>query len=351
MRLVNQTAVPAVLTTSDLDGSSRRVGVLTAKASFRFDHRGQVELETQEPLPLFAQDQRTALGDLPGDLQPRADTAFEVILLGHAYAPDERPVSGLTVRLTVGDVRRELLVFGDRTWAPNRKACSRPTPFTEMPLGYERAFGGTVPISLDRESIFDLSDSCNKHGKGFDAERKARELGGLLRAPSGYPKLPGGYVRPLPNLEDPAAPIARWEDAPRPMSWATVPADVPIWATRPISHAAPAESHELPAAIGYRAHPDWVIPLPSAAPRLRLENLLPSTPVLEMSVPDLKVVADYTLGGRMGSRPLLPHTLVLLPDQARFTMVYRLPFNFQFATGDDRELRLRVESKWFGGQA
>ncbi|MGC9982049.1 MAG: DUF2169 domain-containing protein [Polyangia bacterium] len=359
MRLVNQTAVPATVTTSDFEGSTQRIGLLTAKATFRFDSQGRVELETQEPFPLLVQDEKTPLGDLPADLQPRADASLEVIVLGHAYASRERPVSTLTVALTVGKVRRELLVFGNRCWAVDRKIASRPEPFTKMPLTYSRAFGGTVPINLDRESVFDLSDTCNKHGLGFDAERMARELGDLLKAPRGYPLLPAGYVRRLPNLEDPRALITRWEDAPLPMCWATIPIDVPLWVARParenpkLSPPPPLAEikREIPVAVNYRAHPDWVIPVPTMAPTIRLDNLLAATPVLEMSMPDFGIVADYTVNGRIGRRSLMPHMLVLLPDQQRFYVVYRLPFNFQFQPGDEREFQLRTEPRWFSGAA
>ncbi len=354
MRLVNQTAVPATVTTSDFEGSTQRIGLLTAKATFRFDDQGRVELETQEPFPLLAQDERTPLGDLPADLQPRVDASMEVIVLGHAYAPRGRPVSALTAALTVGQVRRELLVFGDRSWAPDRKIVSRPAPFTKMPLTYSRAFGGTVPINLDQESVFDLCDTCNRHGLGFDAERMARELGTLLKAPRGYPALPAGHVRRLPNLEDPRAPIARWDDAPLPLCWATIPIDVPLWVVRQARGKPkpppppPAEiKRELPSVANYRAHPDWVIPVPTLAPTVRLENLVATIPTLEISVPDFGVVADYTVNGRIGRHSLMPHTLVLLPDEWRFYVVYRLPFNFQFQPGDERELRLRTEPKWF----
>ena len=108
---------------------------------------------------------------------------------------------------------------------------------------------------------------------------------------------------------------------------------------------------ELPSVVNSRAHPDWVIPLPPSAPTLRLENLLAGTPVLEMSLPSLGVVADYTINGRTGRRSLTPHMLVLLPDQGRFYVVYRLPFNFQFQPGDEREFRLCTEPKWFSGAA
>jgi len=82
MRLVNQTAVPATVTTSDFEGSTQRIGLLTAKATFRFDDQGRVELETQEPFPLLAQDEKTPLGDLPADLQPRVDSSLESLCWG-----------------------------------------------------------------------------------------------------------------------------------------------------------------------------------------------------------------------------------------------------------------------------
>jgi hypothetical protein len=73
--------------------------------------------------------------------------------------------------------------------------------------------------------------------------------------------------------------------------------------------------------------------------------------MLEMSVPDFGVVADYTINGRIGRRSLMPHTLVLLPDRGRFCIVYRLPFNFEFRPSDEREFRLRTEPRWFSGTA
>lgn len=348
MKLNNATAVPATVSTAGFEGSPRRLGLLTAKATFRFDLNGRVELEAQDPLPLFSQDEKTPLGDLPSDLQPRADTAFEVILLGHAWAPAGRQVAALTVALSVGEIRREMLVFGDRFWSAQRRAISPARPFSKMPLDYARAFGGSVPVHLDRESVFDLADPLNRHGKGFDAERMARDMGAWLRAPSGFPKLPDGYVRALPNLEDRAAPIARWEDVPPPMCWATVPVDVPLWTERMSKKLAAAPEEKLPKVASYRAHPDWVIPAPATAPRLRLENMVEGRPVLDMQVPDFGLVADYTVNRRLGSRPLLPHTLVLLPDQGRFTLTYRLPFNFEYEPGDEREFRLRLETKWRG---
>jgi hypothetical protein len=363
MQLVNQTVIPATLSAADDQSTAKRIGLLTAKASFRFDTSGRVELETQDPFPLLIKDEPTPLGDLPSDMQPRADELLEVILLGHAHAPRQVPVTALTAALTVGEVRREIAVFGDRVWVPGsggQKVISRVAPFVKMPLTYQHAFGGTVTINLDRESPFDLSDNFNKYGLGFDAESIARDLGISFKAPKGYPSLPANYIRRLPNLENPKTLIARPVDAPEPTCWATVPIDVPIWmarklkalASEPKNTPAPTKMPEqLPLAVSYRAHPDWVIPIPKAAPKVRMENLLESTRVLEFTLPGLSVVADYTINGRQGSRPMVPLTLVLLPDQGRFYIVYRLPFQFNFEPGDERGFRLRIDQTWFGGSA
>jgi len=363
MELTNQTAMPAMVSAADLDDSSRRIGILTAKATFRFDAQGRVELDTQAPFPLFTKDEPTPLGALPSDMQPRADESLEVILHGHAHAPRQQPVTTLVAALAVGETRREIAVFGDRAWVPTvggRQAISRVATFVKMPLTYERAFGGTLTISLDRESLFDLSDTFNRYGLGFDAESRARDLGVALRAPKGYPALPADYVRRLPNLENPKALIARPEDAPEPTCWATVPVDVAVWSARKAKEIAaepkgtpqPTEfPQQIPKAVNYRAHPDWLIPIPKTAPKVRLENLCESARVLDLTLPEFSVVADYTIQGRQGSRALLPQVLVLLPDQSRFYVVYRLPFEFIFSAGDDRAFRLRTEAKWFGGSA
>jgi len=144
----------------------------------------------------------------------------------------ERPVAALTVALTVGKVRREILVFGDEPGRRTARPPSRPTPFTKDAADLFPRLWRTVPINWTRNLSSICPTPATSMASGSDAERMARELGGLLKAPPGYPTLPAGYVRRLPNLEDPRAPIAPLEDAPLPRGWATVPIDAPIWAAR-----------------------------------------------------------------------------------------------------------------------
>jgi hypothetical protein len=124
MNLENKTPLPARLVVSNPEDTPHRFAMIAAKATFRFDLEGRVEIEGEDPLPIFEKDEETELGLLPRDDMPQPNTAFDVILLGAAHAPNGNPVQQMTVALGVGDERRELAVFGDRRWID--RACRSP---------------------------------------------------------------------------------------------------------------------------------------------------------------------------------------------------------------------------------
>lgn len=370
MRIANPTVLPAKLAVSPGERGEAGVGALIAKATFRFDGRGQVEAETQAPIPLFDKDVETPLGLLPADTLGRSSERFEVMLLGCAHAPGQRSTTELRVRLQVGSEQREMAVFGDRVWESGADGTPRigaPAPFTSMPLVYERAFGGSVPVQIDADSVLDVFEPINKRGVGFDAEMWASAVGQMLRAPAGYPRLTG-YRRRLPNLEDPRALIQSWSDAPEPVGWAPVYLDTAVGQLPLIRresqrledarargeedaqrrHDELVQSPEPgPDGVLHRAHPDWIIDTPPEHATLRLDNLLPDAPTLELQLPPLRVLADYVIYGREGSRELRPEALVLLPEQRAFYLVYRLPFTFDSGPASERSFRLRTEVGWF----
>jgi hypothetical protein len=69
--------------------------------------------------------------------KPRAD----VLLVGRACAPGGAAVESLIARLQIGHFSKSVRVIGDRVWmsTPEGPRPSRPRPFTELPLRYERA--------------------------------------------------------------------------------------------------------------------------------------------------------------------------------------------------------------------
>ena len=72
----------------------------------------------------------------PTDLVPFKARA-DVMLVGHAYAPNGKSVRSLLARLVVGGVDKSIAVLGDRAAAGRE-----PAPFAIMALRYERAAGG-----------------------------------------------------------------------------------------------------------------------------------------------------------------------------------------------------------------
>jgi len=143
-------------------------------------------------------------GDITGSVRIESDQVpykprTDVVVVGTAHAPGGEPVRQLDVSLRIGRrLRHVVRVFGDREWIfPTRMAAvprmTDTAPFVEMPLIYERAFGG-----MDYKS----SAWCpyNFIGRGFIGE-KSKEV--VDRTP-------------LPNLEYPNNLISSWDDQPRP---------------------------------------------------------------------------------------------------------------------------------------
>src|ERR1700733_12516514 len=63
----------------------------------------------------------------------------EVLVTGSAFPPG-RAQAVAAARVTIGTVDKTLYVVGDRSWKDG--VASDPAPFAEMPLTYDRAFGG-----------------------------------------------------------------------------------------------------------------------------------------------------------------------------------------------------------------
>src|SRR5208337_1666173 len=71
--------------------------------------------------------------------------ATDVVVIGKAFSPTGKAVPQLDVSVEVAGQRKMLRVSGDRRCLYRSKAAPEftdPVPFTEMPIQYERAYGG-----------------------------------------------------------------------------------------------------------------------------------------------------------------------------------------------------------------
>lgn len=122
----------------------------------------------------------------------------DVVLVGDARP--KQTARRIDVGLQAGPIRKVVRVFGDRRWERSlgRWRMSDPEPFDEMPLVWERAFGGRDETH-EKEKKHGF-EPRNPVGAGFAAGRGSDRLEGLA----------------LPNLEDPKQLIESWKDRPAP---------------------------------------------------------------------------------------------------------------------------------------
>lgn len=147
MELINATRMTAGYNMG-LEPSGRELLVVVIKGTFVIPKPGETVRLADEQLPLIMAD--TFTGD-PGfsapvlevDFAPRKH-ACDVLLTGHARAPAGKQVTRLRCRLKVGPMEKTFDVVGDRVWQAGVTGitASAPQHFTEIPVSYDRAFGG-----------------------------------------------------------------------------------------------------------------------------------------------------------------------------------------------------------------
>lgn len=282
--------------------------VVVVKATYLADAQGRVHLaEAQDGV--YTEDEH--VGEPASSSLAKASdlalfkSATEIGLVGSAYAPDGRKTVRMHIEVAVGPVRKQAAVFGNRVWR-NRLGLvtvSDAEPFSTMPLVYERCFGG---------SDAGRTEERNPAGAGFCVERPQDGT-------------------PLPNIENPAQLIARWNDRPMPHGFGFVPGH---WSPRKsfigtYDKAWQEEQFPLPPRD---FHPDYFLAAPAdlrAAPYLHGDEAVevlgasPSGP-WRFSLPavGLALSVRYRNGGPKRRLAVLD-TVTLFPDLGKFTLVWR----------------------------
>ncbi len=147
----------------------------------------------------------------------------EVLVYGSYHAPGRHPVTADRVQLLMGPVDKSLSVIGDRYWR-TLLAPTEPEPFTEMPINYEHAFGGT-------------GHKPNPTGKGIDEV----DYFGEMRLP-------------MPNIENPDRLITSKDARPDPCGFA--PLDL-MWQYRHAKMGTYDEVWQRNEFPGYPLDIDW----------------------------------------------------------------------------------------------
>ncbi|MFO0590627.1 MAG: DUF2169 domain-containing protein [Polyangiaceae bacterium] len=226
----------------------------------------------------------------------------EVLVVGHAHAPQGAPVTSLVARLTIAEVDKAIEITGDRFILPDG-SLSAPARFTKMPLRWERAAGGP--------------DTENPVGIAMGADAYP-DLHGRIRLPNLAPRgrsvrEPHDVVEPIgfgpisPRWPSRAARLHRHAATFRPDAWHVRP--LPAEVERAFFNAAPLDQglHEL---VGTE--------------RLILENLHPEHALLRTRLPRIAPRATVDWGnGAEQDLPLVCDTLLIDADRGLATLTFR----------------------------
>jgi len=311
LQLANETPLRAVMALMP-DRRGVESLVLLVKATFSLDEAPRL-LDAQRPLQVgdVWTGQAGASSLLaPNEFHPPKPST-DVLLQGHAQAPDQRPRTSVDVAVTVGSLHRRIRVTGDRelTGQVSGQVTTAPQPFTAMLLCWERAFGGR---SADGATF----EARNPVGKAY--------------LPSDLRLAPSFRGTPVPNLEDPADPF----QAPgRPMTPACFAPIAPTWAPRSRYVGTYDDAWDrtrapfLPDDFDdrhYQCAADGLVtpqPLRGAEP-IVLEGVS-ARGAITTRVPQVSFDAAAVMAGQTVALALSLDTLSLEPDAHRMTVIWR----------------------------
>lgn len=188
------------------DKSGREFCVVVVKGTFTVLGGGETRLANEQHPLVFADehhgDPATTSIKYECDFapfKPRAD----ILVNGMAVSPTGNPLTEMTVGIKVGNVRKVARVRGDRRWSKglSGQSATDPVPFVEMPLIWERAFGGMDNSHSDTKRHG--AEVRNLVGVGFRRNPDVDAVEGL----------------PLPNLEHPNQQMRNWNDRVAPIGF------------------------------------------------------------------------------------------------------------------------------------
>ena len=232
----------------------------------------------------------------------------DIILVGQAWAPQQRPVTETGAMLRVADRKKTIVAVGDRVWRGNSP--SSPKPFVSMPLVFERAYGGSHQVG-DRL----YCEEQNPVGVGFVGKRSKSDLAG----------------QPVPNLEDLHKRIGSLGDVVPPVCFGFV---APSWQSRRQYAGTYDETWQktrapyLPKDFDLRyfhaATRDFVFPQPLVGGEpIAVAGVAPEGP-LRFELPKCRLDLQVTLAGKkVTPSPPSLETVVIEPDENRVCLSWR----------------------------
>lgn len=311
---LNTTGMQAGLTVAT-DKEARDHCVVVVKGTFDTSPDGEMTL-AREQRPLVGADEHHGEPST-SSIRYECDFALEkpltdVLVVGKAVSPSGQRVPQLPVRLEVQGRKKDLLVHGERRWvrALGSVFPSKPVPFVEMPLTFERAFGGQdESAGPGRVAV----EQRNPVGVGFHPHRRPAQIEGT----------------PLPNVEHPRQLLSSPRERPAPAGlgcigrgWAQRIVYAGTYDARWREERAPFLPADFDSRYFQSAPVDQQFPHFRGGERIRCVHMA-AAPVVQYVIPLLRVPVRFHFVDREVERIGVLDTVILEPHLARAMVVWR----------------------------
>jgi hypothetical protein len=258
-------------------------------------------------------------GPMPGD-RPLVRGGVDVMIFGAARAAKGRPVACIAVTVEVGSRWRSTLhAWGDRTWRRGLAGLvpGEAEPVREVPLTLARAYGGS-----DEWDGIQVAYVDNPAGRGFYLEE------GRARG------------RPLPNLEDPEAPVRRWDDRPEPVGTGSCVENFGPRVRRGLELDAETNKiRRIRPSFFNDAFPGMIAPGVAGGEAVVVHGVREDGP-LKFTLPDTPLRVEVRIGEHGGVRTPTIDQIGVEADAGLVFVTYRYPFRYVLTPHQRRACRL-----------
>ncbi len=240
-----------------------------------------------------------------------AKNKIDILLDATAYAPNERPVTELMTGLILGPIKKVLMVYGNRIYDRFLGVLyhSPPSRFLQMPIIYEKAYGGWEP---NEECKLTFCELRNPAGTGFFRRRSV------------------AIDQLLPNIEYKAFPTRRRSKKNRIAGYGPIASH---WSPR-LEYAGTSENsqeRELSFArpkdfnqAYYQVAPaDQQLAEFNGGEHVVLYNLHPGVEEIQAILPRIDVGFETLIGNQTDWQPGKLQTILIKPDQMKLQMVWQ----------------------------
>jgi hypothetical protein len=318
MKLDNTTRYQALLVRSGLD-SDTMLGALVARITYEIVGQALRIADDQSLWKVSLGPWDGPHGQMPGD-ELFYREGVDVMVFGSARAPRGESVTRLDVEIRVGARwRGRVAVFGDRVWQRRdvQLVAGPPRPFRAMPLDLAHAFGGADTWD---EAAITYPD--NPDGRGFYLSAERAE------------------GQPLPNLEDPAAPIVRWDDRPEPVGTGVTPLQFGPRLRLGIEVDEEKQAiRKLHPIVFNAAFPQMIAPSAAPGERVVISGVDEGGPLV-FTLPATPVRVQLRFGDEHHVRTPAIEQIGVEVDARRVFITYRFPFRYDLVRMQLRGCRL-----------